>query len=70
MFRLCKAAVIRLRISVVHKKGNHVAVATHETIKLMGEISSLHKIFVDITSGNLIIFYSPFVRITFYYTFT
>jgi hypothetical protein len=53
MFRLCKAAVIRLCISVVHKKRNHIAVAAHKTVKLMGDISFLHKIFVDITFGKL-----------------
>jgi hypothetical protein len=53
MFRLCKTAVIRLCISVVHKKGNHIAVAAHKTVKLMGKISSSHKIFVDIAFGKL-----------------
>jgi len=39
MFRLCKAAVIRLRISVEHKKGIHIDVVTHETIKLATVLS-------------------------------
>jgi hypothetical protein len=40
-------------MSEVRKEGNHKAASTHETIKLMGEISSIHKIFVRITFGKL-----------------
>jgi len=70
MFRLFKAAVIRLHISIAHKKENHITVATHETIKFMGEISSLYYIFVDITFGKLDDILQYFYTIIFYYTFT
>jgi len=42
MFGLCKTAIIIwLRISEVHKGGNHVAITIHSLINLKGEISSL-----------------------------
>ena len=42
LFRLCKAAIIRLRTAGVRKEGNHIAVSIHSTINLVGKISSLH----------------------------
>jgi len=36
-FRVCKTAIIRLRISEVHQDGNHKAIAMQSVIKLTGE---------------------------------
>jgi hypothetical protein len=48
-FSLCKTAIIGLLIAEVHHEGSHVAVTIHLIIKLTGESSLLHKIFVEIT---------------------
>jgi hypothetical protein len=52
MFRLCETTIIRLRISEVREEGNPIAIAIQWTIKLMGGISSLHKVVVEITFGK------------------
>jgi len=43
---------VRLRISELCEKGNHLTTAVHSVRKLMGKISSLYKIFVKITFGK------------------
>jgi hypothetical protein len=52
MFRLCNTFIISLGFSEVRKEGNRTAVAIHWIIKLTEEISSLHKVFVQITFGE------------------
>jgi len=38
-----------LRMSEVRNEGNHINIAIHSVVKLTGEISSMHRMFVEIT---------------------
>jgi hypothetical protein len=38
-----------LHMSEVRKEGKHINVAIHSVVKLTGEISSSHRMFVEIT---------------------
>jgi len=49
---LYKTTIIRLRISEWCKEGYHITTAVHSVRKLMGKVSSLHKIFVENAFGK------------------
>jgi hypothetical protein len=49
---MCKATIIRLRISEVSKQGKHKVTAILSTLKLKDQFSSLRKTFADIVFGK------------------
>jgi len=51
-FQVYGAIIIRLHVSEVLTGGNHIAIATHSTVKPMAKILSLLEIFVKVTFGK------------------